>query len=172
MVETLISLGGSWILWSAHVFVVALEMLVEEVRVHKFGVSPSSGNFVDHFSLVEELVTSDGVKAAEVAPLQAEEEVLDVGLWLQLEPVTVNVHLITHDDEGPNPGHRLKNVETVKWDPESFVHEEGSLTFLRQVLVVFLREQIDYWASQVHEPDWQEQVACVDIYEMCGNDDK
>ena len=53
-------------------------------------------------------MAADGVESAEVAPLEAEEEVLAVRLWLQLEPVAVYVNLVTHDDECPNPGQSLK----------------------------------------------------------------
>lgn len=130
VVQGFISSGGSWVFWSAHVFVMSLKVLVKEVRVHEFSVSPSSGNFVDHFSLVEELVPSDSVEATEVAPLKAEQEVLTGGLWLKFEPVAVNINVVAHHDEGPNPSYGFKNIETVKWDPKSFVVEKCSLTFL------------------------------------------
>jgi hypothetical protein len=72
VVEGLISLGGGWVLWGAHVFVMALEMLVKEMGVHELSVSPGSSNLVAHFAFVEELVSTNGVKTAEVAPLEAE----------------------------------------------------------------------------------------------------
>ena len=155
MVQGLVSLGGSWVFWGAHVFVVALQVLVKEVRVHKLGVSPGSSSLVHWFTLVEELVATNGVKTAEVAPLEAEQEVLAVGLWLELEPVTVDVHLITHDDECPNPGQSFEHIETVKWDPKSLIVEVSSLTFLRKVLIVLLRDEVDDGASQIHEPNRQ-----------------
>ena len=83
VVEGLVSVRGRWVLRGAHVFVVALQMLVKEVRVHELGIGPGSRNLVHHFSLVEQLVAADGVEAAEVAPLEAEEEVLPVGLRLK-----------------------------------------------------------------------------------------
>jgi len=150
VVQGLVLVGGGWVLRGAHVFVVALEMLVQEVRVHEFGVSPGSSHFVDSLSLVEELVTTDGVESAEVAPLEAEQEVLAVSLWLQFEPVAVDVNLVTHDDEGPHPGQRFKNIESVEWDPESLVVEKCSLTFLSEVLIIILCNKVDDWASQVH----------------------
>ena len=104
VVQGLVLVSSGWVLGSAHVFVVALEMLVQEVRVHKLGISPGSSYFVECLPLVEELVTTDGVETAEVAPLEAEQEVLSVSLRLQLEPVTVDVNLVTHDDESPYPG--------------------------------------------------------------------
>lgn len=107
MVDAFVSVGCGWVLWGAHVFVVALQVLVKEVRVHKFGICPCSSNFVDHFSLVEEFVASNSIEPAEVTPLQAEEEILAVGLWLQFEPVTVDVDLVGHYDQGPEPGQCL-----------------------------------------------------------------
>ena len=130
----------------------ALKVLIEEMRVHEFGVNPGSGSFVEHLTFVEEFVTTDGVESTEVAPLEAEQEVLAVGLWLQLEPVTVNVYLVTHDDEGPDPGQSFKHVETVKWDPKSLIVEESSLTFLCKVLIVLLSHEVDDRTSQIHEP--------------------
>lgn len=153
MVEGLVSLGSSWVFWGAHILVMTLKVLIQEVRVHEFGVSPGSGSFVDHLTFVEELVTSNSVKSTKVAPLKAEQEVLAVGLWLQLEPVTVNINLITHDDESPDPSQSFKHVETVKWDPKSLIVEESSLTFLSKVLIVLLGHEVDDWASQIHEPD-------------------
>ena len=81
-VEALILTGSSWVFWGAHVFVVTLEMLVQEVGVHELSVSPSTSHLIYCLSLVEELVTTDGVQTAEVAPLEAEEEVLAVSLGL------------------------------------------------------------------------------------------
>ena len=69
VVEGLVSVGGRWVLRGAHVFVVALQMLVKEVRVHELGIGPGSRNPVHHFSLVEQFVTSDSVEATEVTPL-------------------------------------------------------------------------------------------------------
>ena len=108
MVQGLVSVGGGWVLGGAHVLVMTLQVLVQEVRVHELSVSPSSSDLVHHFALVEQLMAADGVESAEVAPLEAEEEVLAVRLWLQLEPVAVYVNLVTHDDECPNPGQSLK----------------------------------------------------------------
>ena len=155
MVQGLVSLGGGRVFWGAHILVVALQVLVEEVRVHELGVSPGSSSLVHWFTLVEEFVAANCVQTAEVAPLEAEEEVLAVGLWLELEPVTVDVYLITHDNECPNPGHSLKHIETVKWDPKSLIVEVSSLTFLRKVLIVLLRDEVDDRASQIHEPNRQ-----------------
>jgi len=64
----------------------ALEMFVKEVRVHEFSISPCSSKFVDGFSLMKEFVPTDGIETTEVPPLEAEQEVLSVGLWLELEP--------------------------------------------------------------------------------------
>lgn len=152
MVQGLVFVGGGWVFWGAHVFVVALQMLVKEVRVHELGVSPSSSTLVDHFSLVEKFMSTDGVETAEVAPLEAEQEVLASGLWSQLEPVDVDVYLVAHDNEGPNPCHRFKNIESVEWDPKSLVVEKCSLTFLSEVLIILLRHEVDDWTSQVHQP--------------------
>jgi len=105
-------------------------VLVEEVRVHEFGIGPGSRSFVEPLPLVKQFVASDGVESAEVSPLEAEQEVLSVGLRLKFEPITVNIHLVAHDDEGPNPGKGLQQIETVKWDPKSLVVEICSLTFL------------------------------------------
>lgn len=113
VVQRLVSTGSCWVLWGAHVLVMALKMLVQKVRVHKFSVSPGAGGFVEPFPLVKELMAANSVESAEVSPLKAEKEVLSVGLWLQLEPVTVNVYLITHDDECPNPCQSLQQIETV-----------------------------------------------------------
>lgn len=153
MVQGLVSLGGGWVFWGAHVFVMTLKVLIKEVRVHKLGVSPGSGSLVHCFTLVEEFVATNGVETAEVAPLEAEEEVLAVGLWLELEPVTVDVDLVTHDNQCPHPGHSFEHIETVKWDPKSLIVEVSSLTFLRKVLIVLLRDEVDNGASQIHEPD-------------------
>jgi hypothetical protein len=100
------------------------------VRIHEFGIRPGSRSFVEPLALVQQFVASNGVESAEVSPLKAEQEVLSVGLRLKFEPVTVNVHLVTHDDQGPNPGNGLQQVETVKRDPKSLVVEICSLTFL------------------------------------------
>jgi hypothetical protein len=154
-VEALILTGSSWVLRGAHVLVVTLEMLVQEVRVHELGVSPSTSHLVYCLPLVEELVTTDGVQTAEVAPLEAEEEVLAVSFGLQFEPVTVDVNMVTHDDESPDPGQRFKNIESIEWDPESLVVEKCSLTFLSEVLIIILCNEVDDWASQVHQPYWQ-----------------
>lgn len=78
------------------------------------------------------------------------------GLGLQLEPVTVNVNLVTHYDKGPDPGDSFKQVETVKWDPKSLVVEVCSLTFLRKVLIVLLSHEVDDRTSQIHEPYGQQ----------------
>ena len=155
MVEGLVFVGGSWVFGSAHVFVVALEMLVKEMRVHELGVSPGSSAFVDHFSLVEELVAADCVESAEVTPLEAKQEILAAGLGLQFEPETVDIDLVTHHDESPHPGQRFKNIEGIEWDPKPLVVEESSLTFLSQVLIVLLRHEVDDWASQIHQPNGQ-----------------
>ena len=73
---------------------VTLKMLIKEMRVHELSVSPSSRKFVDSFSLVHKLVSANSVESAEVSPLETEQEVLTISFWLQLEPVTVDVHLI------------------------------------------------------------------------------
>lgn len=155
MVQGLVSLSGCWVFRGAHVLVVPLQVLVEEVRVHKLGVSPGSSSFIHWFTLVEQLVAANSVKTAEVTPLEAEEEVLAVSLWLELEPVTVDVYLITHDNECPNPGQSFEHIETVKWDPKSLIVEVSSLTFLRKVLIVLLGDEVDDGASQIHEPNRQ-----------------
>lgn len=71
-VEGLVSIGGGWVLWGAHILVVALKVLVQEVRVHELSVNPGSGKLVEPLAFVEELVSADGVESAEVAPLEAE----------------------------------------------------------------------------------------------------
>jgi hypothetical protein len=81
-----------------------LQVLIQEVRVHELGVSPGAAHLIDHFFLVEELVATNGVQAAEVTPLEAEKEVLSACFWAKLEPVAIYFHLVTHDDEGPHPG--------------------------------------------------------------------
>jgi len=121
---------------------VTLNMLVKEVRVHELCVSPSSRQFVYSFSFVHKLVTTNSIEATEVSPLEAEEEVLSIGFWFKLEPVTVNVHLVRHDDKCPQPGQSFKNVESIKWGPESLVVQVSSLAFLGEVLVVFRSNEV------------------------------
>lgn len=72
VVQGLVSVGSCWIFWGAHILVMALEVLIEEVRVHELGVSPGSRSLVEPFTLVEELMAANGVEAAEVSPLEAE----------------------------------------------------------------------------------------------------
>jgi hypothetical protein len=154
VVEVLVLAGGGWVFWGAHVFVVALEMLVQEVRVHELGVSPGSNHFVHSLLLVNQFVSSDGIETTEEAPLETEQEVLAVSLWLQFKPVTVDFNLVTHDDKSPNPRQRFKNIECVERDPESLVVEKCSLTFLSEVLII-LCDEFANWTSHVHEPNGQ-----------------
>ena len=95
-----------------------------------------------------------------------------VSLWLQFEPVAVDVNLVTHDYEGPYPCQRFKNIEGVEWDPESLVVEICSFTFLSEVLIIILSNKVDNWASQVHQPYRQKQVTSVDIDDMSEHYDE
>lgn len=69
-------------------------MLIKEMRVHELCVSPGSSQFVDGFFFVKKLMSTDSIEPAEIAPLKTEKEVLAISLWFDLEPVTVDVHLV------------------------------------------------------------------------------
>jgi len=108
----------------------SLNVLVKEMRVHEFCVTPSSNDLVISLFLVHELVSTNGVEATEVSPLECEKEILCGCLRLQLEPETVWVDFVTDNDEGPYPSYGLNKVESVKWQPKSLVVEISLLTLL------------------------------------------
>lgn len=76
----------------------SLDVLIKEMRVTELGIWHCSKNFVDSFSSMNEFVSSNGIDSIKVSPLQTEEEILPASLWLQLEPVHIDIDFVTHDD--------------------------------------------------------------------------
>ena len=148
---------------------VTLEVLKNEMGVEELGVGPGSEGLVVPLSLVEELVATDGVHSSEVAPLEDEEGVLPVGLWLHLEPWVINLDNITADDESPQPGAGLEEVLSVQWDPESLVVVECFLTLWAEVLVVIWGIHVAQWAGEVHDDNWDGQFAGVSVDDVRKN---
>lgn len=115
---------------------VSFDMLVEEMRVTDFGVWPGAKNFVNSVSSMYQFVSSYLVETDEESPLHTEKEILPVRLGFQLEPVHINVDLITQYNEGPNPRHRFQNYKRIDWDQEPPILEECLLRLKRQILIV------------------------------------
>jgi len=92
-VDSLTFIGSCWIFRSAEVFVMTLGVLIYEVRVHKFRIGPSSGNFVDHFTLMEQFVATNSIQASEKAPEKGENIKLGVTSRFQVEnePIRLDV---------------------------------------------------------------------------------
>lgn len=103
----------------------SLDVLIEEMRITELGIWHSSKNFVNGFSSMDELMTSNGVNSIEVSPLQTEEEILPASLWFQLEPVHIDINFVAHDNKSPNPGDSLQKVEDVERNQESFIVVES-----------------------------------------------
>ena len=121
---------------------------------------------------MHKLMTSDSIKSTEVSPVEAEHEVTSPSLWSVLEPVTVNINLIRHDDKCPQPGQSFKNVESIKWGPESLVVQVSSLALLTQILVVLRGDEVRNRSDQVHQPDRQKQISSIHVDQVSEDNDE
>ena len=114
----------------------ALNVLVKEVGIEELSIGPCSNDLVVSLPLVEEFMATDGIETTEHAPVEDKEEVLPIGLWSQLEPMVINIHLVTHNNQRPYPCQRFKSIINVQWDPKSLVIVEYPLTSQRKVLII------------------------------------
>jgi len=66
-IKVLVFLSSSWVDWSAERFVMSADMLIKEMGVAEFSVSPCSKTFVIPFSFVKKLVSNDSTHTGEEA---------------------------------------------------------------------------------------------------------
>ena len=149
----------------------ALDVLIKEVGVEKLSIGPCAKHLVVSLPLVQEFMAPDGIETAEHAPVEHKQEVLPIGLRFKLEPVVINVDLITHDNQRPNPCQRFKSVKHVEGDPKSLVIVENSLTFQRKVLIVTHTEKEVYYGRQIDKPEGQQHVSSVGIDDVSDEND-
>lgn len=120
-----------------------VDVFLQEVGVHELGVREGSKQLVVPFSLVDELMTNDGVESSEITEDESELEPLSDSMWFNtIEPGTFNTDGVTADDEGPHPSETLHSNIDVKRIVEPLVFEEGFLALLVEVLIFLLGKMI------------------------------
>jgi hypothetical protein len=65
------------------------------------------------------------VQSAEKSCDKYEAKIIRICLWLlHIEPESLWVYVITHNDETPNPNNDFKDDKELKWDIKAFVLAE------------------------------------------------
>ena len=117
--------GGSWIFERTNCLVMALEMFVDELRVHELTRRPYANNLVVQFFMMDQFVSYDGVDGTEEAHYKGEPKVITPSLWLgHLEKPSLWIDLIAHDDKRPNPCKSLKHNKELKWNVKPLIFLE------------------------------------------------
>ena len=110
--------SSGWVIWRRDCSVVALDVLVEEVRVEELRVSERTDDFVVAIFAVQQLVARNGVQAGEETEYGREYVVLDPGLRLGPEEPRLRLAFNTEHRQGPDPQQRLNPNEDLDGDGE------------------------------------------------------
>jgi len=138
--------GRAWVIWSCHIFMMTVNVLLKEVRVHELCVGKSAKQLVVPFTLVNEFMSYDGIESGEVTKDESKLEPLSQGVRLDtVEPGTFNVYRVTADHEGPDPNDTFQSNVGVKWIVKPLVFEEGLFTILVEIFIFLLSEMIFQW---------------------------
>ena len=66
-IKVLVFLSSSWVNWSTERFMMSADMLIKEMGVAEFSVTPSSKTFVVPLSFVKKLMSNDSTHTSEEA---------------------------------------------------------------------------------------------------------
>jgi len=146
-------------------------MLVDPLSWNAFSLGQKAHKFVVAFSMMNQLMAHDIIKCSEESSNEYEAKIISICLWfLQAEPESLWVHVITHHDQSPNPHTNFKDDKEVKWNFKSFIFLKNFSWFDWNVFIVTLSKVILSWRDQINKEHWKIELVRGNHQDDCDQD--